>query len=617
VWAFVKFEFIFVIFSAHTFRGLSREMNLASRGGARYDKHDGTRADNGHAEVRRRQTTEWRRVQPEQVLGGRSWDQFSHNIRHRPVTPVPPAPPAPPVVTPVPRAPPVTPVPPAPPAPPLTPTATANTGRVQSPGEMFKLTSPKAVEILTEMCTQAVTVCPATACVPQKGVDVQFTLPRLGGAVFRTGPVKAGVVLQTTGRGRPPIHGVDLKVRILRLRTRTRLCSHSVVAQVPELRQLLLRHGFTASQVKARKPGLLELVETLTDVDINTNPKTTDEPQQGWPVVVVLQVYDSCRPLLPVRAAISAVIAKDAKGLWFAVSPLEFRLVWTSSRVSLLGVLDIEMDPKLKAFMDPNDTKAAGQLVHETVNRTGSSGDFKADADTASGDASVTPEVKSSELRAANKRERDADKARGAAEKALDAAEQKLDGEQQTTKRLEQELAQLQEKLDVRTDALESTPPGKQGGRRSLKRKQPGGNPLPEKELEPTHEGISPTETKLIDNYHAVTLGILALANNMANSSKQQVSVAAPTTPPQLTTEQQAVHNAANVIIANRCAGSGLTIELMCDPLMTQEDLAPELAKIKIISDKMTVRRAQANAKALAAERAAWESRQRMLTGSA
>jgi len=166
--------------------------------------------------------------------------------------------------------------------------------------------------------------------------------------------------------------------------------------QVPDLRELLRRHGHSAVDVRVRKPALLDMVKAL---ELN-EPKSTGQPPA--PVVVVLEVYDICNPVLPVRAAISAVVEQDAAGAWFAVVPLDFRLVWASSSASFLGVLDINLDPNLAAFMDPNDTKASSQLVRATVMEAGSSGHFKADNDTASGDASASPEVKSSELRAAH-----------------------------------------------------------------------------------------------------------------------------------------------------------------------------------------------------------------------
>ena len=250
--------------------------------------------------------------------------------------------------------------------------------------------------------------------------------------------------------------------------------------------------------------------------------------------MVVLEVYDICNPVLPVRAAISAVVEQDAAGAWFAVVPLDFRLVWASSSASFLGVLDINLDPNLAAFMDPNDTKASSQLVRATVMEAGSSGHFKADNDTASGDASASPEVKSSELRAAHLREREADikrkeadQARVKAEEKQNKAEKRLDAERKTREGLEAELAQKQKELGTR-------PP-----KRGVKRKDP-----PE-----DNEGTSPTKTKLINNSHQVTMGILALANNIATGNKQ-ISVAAAEAPPQLKTQQQELQATADAILS-------------------------------------------------------------------
>jgi hypothetical protein len=206
---------------------------------------------------------------------------------------------------------------------------------------------------------------------------------------------------------------------------RTSLLSY-LYPQVDELRSLLRRHGYASAEMKAlRKSGLLELIETLTDMDdsTDTNPNPQDQRPHGAAVVVVIQVYAACKPILPVKAAISVVIEKDADGLWFAKTPLDFTIVWPSSSARVLGVLDISLDPHLAAFFDKDDTEAGARLVRKTVAAAGSSGDFKADKDSASGKANVPPDAKSSELRAATMEAREANKLRGEAEKKQKVAE--------------------------------------------------------------------------------------------------------------------------------------------------------------------------------------------------
>ena len=96
-----------------------------------------------------------------------------------------------------------------------------------------------------------------------------------------------------------------------------------------------------------------------------------------------------------------------------------------------------------------------------------------------------------------------------------DAAREGFEGATRKSSKLEAALAQAQAAGPAR------------GSRKGVKRKSPNMDGL-EEELEPIAGGISPTKTKLIDNAHTVSMGLLALANNMANDTKQQVSVAAP-----------------------------------------------------------------------------------------
>ena len=53
----------------------------------------------------------------------------------------------------------------------------------------------------------------------------------------------------------------------------------------------------------------------------------------------------------------------------------------------------------------------------------------------------------------------------------------------------------------------------------------------------------------------------------------------------------------------------------MSDPLVTPEDVRDELKKITNLGEILAVRKAVACAKALVDKRAAWEERERMLTG--
>jgi hypothetical protein len=174
------------------------------------------------ADPRRRVTSEWRSVLPENVPECTSWEQFSHKVSS---TPAPPAPPAPPAQgqKPAPPAPPAPPAQGQKPAPPAqgqneepAPPAQGQNEEQEHKGQLTEIhpESP-AYGMLTTMCESTDHVGgPVTASVTTKGVDVTYTLYRMGSTTFRAKqPVKAGVVLQTKVRGRPPIDGGGLKVR--------------------------------------------------------------------------------------------------------------------------------------------------------------------------------------------------------------------------------------------------------------------------------------------------------------------------------------------------------------------------------------------------------------------
>jgi hypothetical protein len=104
------------------------------------------------------------------------------------------------------------------------------------------------------------------------------------------------------------------------------------------------------------------------------------------------------------------------------------------------------------------------------------------------------------------------------------------------------------------------------GGRGGQKRKQPS-EPTTEETQNDDEDSTKKTrEDTLIANAHEVTFGILATFQNMTSnvSNKQQLSLTAPVTPPQLTKQQLENHTKADAILAKQCAGSGLTVAVMC-----------------------------------------------------
>ena len=84
----------------------------------------------------------------------------------------------------------------------------------EAPGYLLPL-CPEAYKQLVDMCQARARQAKgsAEAVVTTKGVEVVFNLPRVGGYIFRLGPMTPGVMLQTKRLGRPRINTDGLKVR--------------------------------------------------------------------------------------------------------------------------------------------------------------------------------------------------------------------------------------------------------------------------------------------------------------------------------------------------------------------------------------------------------------------
>jgi hypothetical protein len=163
----------------------------------------------------------------------------------------------------------------------------------------------------------------------------------------------------------------------------------------------------------------------------------------------------------------------------------------------------------------------------------------------------------------------------------------------------------LQDIQDVVTRSIEAV------DRKRKSEGSPSGEPPSKKK---TNE--ESTNATLITNGHEVSMGLLALANNMATGNTQRVSVTAIDSQPCLTPDQMKLRASADAILKKWCAASGMCVELMCDDLMPPEEIAPELAKVTNLQEKRTVRRAAADEKELAAARATWSLRQGVMAGA-
>lgn len=117
--------------------------------------------------------------------------------------------------------------------------------------------------------------------------------------------------------------------------------------------------------------------------------------------------------------------------------------------------------------------------------------------------------------------------------------------------------------------------------------------------------------------FQRISFGLLNLANNLAQNDRTGTQKLQSTcldgleeVSPHLTSDQLVVREKADLILAKVCS-SGVTIEGLCDPLMTESETAPEFAKVTGFADVRTVRQAVTNEKALMKAKAEWENRAR------
>jgi len=151
------------------------------------------------------------------------------------------------------------------------------------------------------------------------------------------------------------------------------------------MRQFALRHAFKAESEAREKE--------LAAVDHGSSRKLATDKAS---VLVVLAVYKMCPFFLPKQpAAICALIEENEKGSWWAKTPLTYQILWAKNSVTMLGVLDVSLDSGLRTFapikkedgVAERKAKERGseELVRRMVVERGSTADFVADNDSASG----------------------------------------------------------------------------------------------------------------------------------------------------------------------------------------------------------------------------------------